>query len=116
MAEDTNIRDLTSRNEYEVAGVVTAAAGAATLNDMLGVVTTEALTTAAAADYTLTLTNSSISATSRVFVQVGNGTNTTLYAVAHSVAVTAGQVVIKVRNAHASVAINGTLTISFLVL
>jgi hypothetical protein len=94
----------------------TAAAGAATLNSQIGVVTSEALTTAAGSDYTLTLTNSYVASGSVVLVSVGNGTNTTLYAVAHSIAPAAGSVVIKVRNAHGSAALNGTLVISFVVL
>ena len=59
-------------------GTKTAAAtsGAATLNKMSGVITTEALTTATGATYTLTLTNSDIAAADLVFVSVGNGTNT----------------------------------------
>lgn len=94
----------------------TAAAGAVTVTGQLAIITTEALTTAAAADYTLTITNTRINAGCTVFVTVGNGTNTTAPAYAHSVAVSEGSVVIKVRNAHASAALNGTLTVSILVL
>lgn len=93
----------------------TAVAGAATLNQPVGRITSEALTTAAAADYTLTLTNSFVTAASKVFVQVGNGTNTTAPAYAHAVALAAGSVVIKVRNGHATAALNGTITVDFLV-
>ena len=94
----------------------TAAAGAVTVNSQLAVITTEALTTAAAGDYTLTVTDSRIDAGATVFVSVGNGTNTTAPCYAHSVAVTAGQVVILVRNAHASAALNGTLKINLVAL
>ena len=46
----------------------TAVAGAATSNGYLNRVTSEALTTAAAAEYTLTLTNNKIKADSVLFV------------------------------------------------
>ncbi|RYG79358.1 MAG: hypothetical protein EON59_16365, partial [Alphaproteobacteria bacterium] len=53
----------------------TATAGAATLDNYSGVITTEALSTAAAGVYTLTLTNPKIKTTDIVMVNVANGTN-----------------------------------------
>lgn len=94
----------------------TATAGAATCNHTGSRVTTEALTTAADADYTLTLSNSLVYPDSVVVVSVSNGTNTKGPCYAHSVAVSAGQVVVKVRNTHATDALNGTLVINVLVL
>jgi hypothetical protein len=94
----------------------TAAAGAVTIAAQLVTITTEALTTAAAGDYTLTVTNTRVDAGAGVFVSVGSGTNTTVPYFAHSVAVTQGQVVVLIRNAHASSALNGTLKITLLVL
>lgn len=91
----------------------TAVAGAATLNKNGGVVTSEALTTVAGADYTLTLTNSQIAAGDQVFASVQNGTNSAGEPVVGAVTPGAGQVVIKVRNAHATDAFNGTLKVSF---
>jgi hypothetical protein len=98
-------------------GTKTASAttGAATLNQPSGVVTSESLTTAAAATYTLTLTNSKIAATDIVLVSVGNGTNSAGAPVLTSVKPAAGSVVIKVTNLHASAALNGTLVVSFVV-
>jgi hypothetical protein len=93
----------------------TASAGAATLNKMSGVVTSESLTTAAGADYTLTLTNSDIAAADQVFASVQNGSNTQGDLTVGSVTPGAGQVVIVMRNMHASQALNGTIKISFLV-
>jgi len=90
-----------------------ASAGAATLNQPSGVITSEALTTAAAAVYTLTLTNSKISATDVVLVTFGNGTNTAGAPVLTSVKLADGSAVIKITNLHASEALNGTLTVSF---
>ena len=94
----------------------TAASGAVTVTGQLAVITTEALTTAAGADYTLTVTDTRIDAGCAVFVTVGNGTNTTVPYFAHSVAVSEDTAVILVRNAHASAALNGTLKITILVL
>lgn len=96
-------------------GTATATAGAATLNKMAGVITTESLTTAAGADYTLTLTNSAIAAADMVFASVNNGTNTTVGIAVNRVTPGAGQVVILIRNTHATATLNGTLKISFLV-
>ena len=96
-------------------GTATAAAGAATLNKMAGTITSEALTTAAGADYTLTLTNSVVAATSIVLATVDNGTNTTVGIAINRVTPAAGSVVILVRNTHAASALNGTVKINFFV-
>lgn len=93
----------------------TAVAGAATLNKMAGVITSEALTTAGLADYTLTLTNSDIAAADQILWSVGNGTNTQGDPVQGVATPAAGSVVIVVRNAHATQALNGTLKIAFVV-
>lgn len=92
-----------------------ATAGAATLNKMAGVITSEALTTAAAADYTLTLTNSDIAASDQVMVSVQLGTATTGVPTVATVTPGAGQVIIVVQNIAASAALNGTIKISFVV-
>jgi hypothetical protein len=97
-------------------GTVTASSGAATLNDLIGLVTTESLTTAQNAIYTLTLTNSKIAATDLVFVTVADGTNTQGTPMLGEVTPAAGSVVIKVINKHASAeALNGTLKIGYFV-
>lgn len=93
----------------------TDASNAVTLNATKGTVTTESLTTAAAATFTSTLTDSTITAASQVYVSVGLGTSTTGVPVLSTVAPAAGSVVIKILNAAASAAFNGTLTYSFLV-
>jgi hypothetical protein len=104
--------DITRLRSLE-GGTATATAGAATLNSQSGTITTEALTTAAGADYTFTLTNSLISASSRVFWAISQGTNTIGPYVAWDSAPGSGSVVVKVRNLHASSAFNGTLKIRF---
>ena len=93
----------------------TASSGAATLNKMAGVITSEALTTAAAATYALTLTNSDVAATDQVFASVQYGSSTTGTPAVATVAPGAGSVVITVQDIHATAALNGTIKISFLV-
>lgn len=94
----------------------TATAGAATLSKAAGVITTEALTTAGLAAYTLTLTNTDIAAADQVFASVANGTNTQGTVVVGRVTPGAGSATIVIENVHASQALNGTLKISFFVL
>lgn len=93
-----------------------ATAGAATLNKMSGKITSEALTTAGLADYTLTLTNTNIAAADIVLASVGNGTNTQGTIAVGSVVAAAGSATIAVHNLHATQALNGTIVISFAVL
>ena len=94
----------------------TSTAGAATVNTQTGQITTEALTTAAAATYSFTLTNSLIKLGSIVLVTVGKGTATTGEMAVHFVTPAAGSAVIAIRNDAAAAAVNGTITIGFAVL
>lgn len=97
-------------------GAATATAGAATLNATAGKITTENLTTAQNAIYTLTLTNSAIAAADIVMVSVANGTNTQGTPMVGRVTPAAGSVVIQVINKHETAeALNGTLVVSFVV-
>lgn len=94
----------------------TAAAGAVTLNTRAGKITTETLTTTGQSVYTLTITNSSITATDIVMASLANGTNTTGLPTINQVTPGAGTLVIKVANC-ATTATNplgGTLVISFI--
>jgi hypothetical protein len=94
----------------------TATGGAATASAQRGYVTSEGLTTAGQASYTLTLTNTRIGASSLVFAGVENGTNTQGNPTVGRVKVTgAGTATIEIVNAHASQALNGTIIISFIV-
>lgn len=94
-------------------GTATSTAAAATINHSGGTITTEALTTAAGATYTMTLTNSVIAADSVVMASVALGTATTGVPVVTTVKPAAGSVVIILQNIHASAALNGTIKISF---
>ena len=93
-----------------------ATAGAATLNKDAGVITSEALTTAAGATYTLTLTNSAIAAADQVFASVQYGSATAGMPCVTRVTPGSGSVVIIVQNIHASAALDGTIKIAFAVL
>ena len=93
----------------------TAVAGAATLAKSSGVITSEALTTAADAIYTLTLTNTVIEAGDVVVASVQLGTSTQGTPQVVTTTVTANTAVIVVKNIHATEAFNGTIAISFAV-
>lgn len=96
------------------AKTATATAGAATLNNHSGIITTEALTTAQNVLYTLTLTNSKIKATDILNVTVGNGTNSAGTPMLCTATPAAGSATIVIANKHATaVAFNGTLTVMF---
>lgn len=98
-------------------GAAAATAGAATLAALQGKITSEALTTAQNAIYTLTLTNTQIAAADIVLVSVANGTNTQGSPTVTRVSPDAGSVVILVANLHASAqALNGTIVVSFVVI
>lgn len=92
----------------------TAVAGAATLDAMSGVVTSEAVTTAAGATYTLTLTNNQIAAADVVLVSVAAG-GTGMATVAR-VTPAAGSVAIIIQNIAGAAAFNAALKISFVVI
>jgi hypothetical protein len=103
---------LNPANDYATA---TSIAAAGTVNASKGRVTTEALTTAAGADYTFSLINNRISASSILNLSLDNGTNTTAPVLPHQVTCAAGSATVKIRNGHASSALNGTLKIGFVV-
>jgi hypothetical protein len=96
-------------------GTATSTANAATINAQTGVITTEALTTAAGATYTMTLTNKYIQAGSIVLATVGKGTDTAGMPVVAFVTPAAGSAVIILQNIHSADALNGTLKIGFTV-
>lgn len=94
-------------------GTATSTAGAATINTQTGIITTEALTTAAGSTYTMTLTNSLITTSSIVLVTVGKGTATAGEPVVQFVTPAAGSAVILIRNVSAATALDGTIKIGF---
>jgi hypothetical protein len=102
-----------------VSGILAAVTGAATMNQDAGTITSDYLTVAAGATYTLTVGCDSVTSNSVVQVTMSFGTNTTGDPTLNTVAVgqTPGQAsfVIVVTNRHASVALNGTLKFAFVV-
>ena len=94
-------------------GTATATAGAATLNNRFGRITSEALVTAAGGNYTLTITNANITANDIVFANVFYGTATTGSPTIVTARPSAGSLVILVQNVHASAALNGTIIVTF---
>ena len=97
-------------------GTATATSGAATCNAYLCRITSESLTTAAAAEYTLTLTNANITANSVLFVSAHLGTSTQGTLATGEAKPAAGSATITVTNTHASSALNGTIVIDVLVI
>lgn len=97
-------------------GAATATAGAATLNSTQGKVTSESLTTAQNAIYTLTITNSAVAAADIAMASVANGTNSAGTPMIGKVTPGASSLVVEVINKHATaVAFNGTVVVSFTV-
>lgn len=95
----------------------TGAAAAVTVNEVAGIITSEALTTAQNAIYALTLTNNRIDANSIVLATVEDGTNTQGTPMIGQVKPGAGTCLIEVINKHATAeALNGTLKIRFIVI
>ena len=119
MAQDAGskiFKPLQANGSFEIGlSTGTATSGAATVNGVLCRVTSEALTTAAGAEYTLTLTNNKIDANSIVFVSTHNGTSTQGTLATGEAKPASGSVVITVTNTHASEALNGTIVIDVLV-
>lgn len=93
----------------------TEAGNAVTANGVAGVITTSALATAGGASYSITWTNSKITASSVVLLTISGGTNTV-----QQVTVTctpgAGTATIDIYNTTAATPLNGTILLSYAVL
>jgi len=94
-------------------GTATSTAGAATINKQSGVITTEALTTAAAAAYAFTLTNSRIASTSIIVLTLMGGTNTTRGIELRAIPGSGSATLSLYNNNVAGTALNGTLIFGF---
>lgn len=90
----------------------TESSNAVTLNTVAGTITTASLSTAAAGTYVITLTNSTVAATSNVQAAVYDKTNTTPGVLIQSIVPAAGSVVITLKN-NGSAALNGTCVVAF---
>jgi hypothetical protein len=96
-------------------GTATTTGGLATVNYQAGVLTTPALTTAAGFTYVITLTDSFITTSSVILLQLMGGTNTITGLVTIATPGN-GTATITIQNNNASFALNGTLIIGFTVL
>jgi hypothetical protein len=111
-----NQRFLIGRLDIDTAAA-TAASGAATVATCgMAVVTSEALATAAGADYTLAVTWPDAAAGDVAIASVASGTNTQGDLLLGATTVAAGSVTQIVRNGHASQALNGTIVVSLLLI
>jgi hypothetical protein len=94
----------------------TTSSSAVTVSDLIGKITTEALTTAQDSKETITWTNTLVAAADLVFVTLANGTNTQGTPVIQTVTPAAGSVTVVIANKHATAqSLNGTLKLSFMV-
>lgn len=94
-------------NGTESANVVTA-------SGMAGLLTTSALTTAAGSSYVITWTNTFITSTSVVLLTLSDGTNTT-ETITLKCTPGNGSATLTIYNTNATLALNGTITLSYLV-
>lgn len=103
----------TLQNSTIVTG--TASSGAVTASGLVGQITTESLTTAAAAEYTLTITNAQVADDDLVFASVDANGSAGTPGIGGCTAA-AGSVVITITNLHASAAFDGALKVNFMVI
>jgi hypothetical protein len=99
---------------YAQGGAIVTATGtsnASTANGERVIITTEALTTAAGATFTETITDSSVAAASLATCSVALGSATTGMPVVTTTTPGAGSLVVIIQNIHASAALNGTIKI-----
>jgi hypothetical protein len=118
-ASDVNpiIDWVNNRSDVNTAvNTATSASAAATLNAYSGTITTEALTTAAQATATLTVTNAYCTANSTVLVVFAGGSYTTGNPVLTRVVPAAGSFVITFGNLNPTNAVNGTIIMKFIIL
>ena len=109
-------------NTMTAAGIITMnkvngteAGNAVTASGVAGLITTSSLSTAGGASYAITWTNTKITATSVVLLQLAGGTNTT-NALMMKVVPGSGTATLTIYNLTAATALNGTLLISYLVM
>lgn len=93
----------------------TASAGAVTINAQCGTVTSESLATAAGSTYTLTVTNSMVTASSLVYASAFLKSSTAGKVQVQSVTPASGSVVIVVKNISATTAVSGTILVPFFI-
>ena len=107
--------ELTNNKPVNLNSSTVTAGNSPTINEISGIITTAALTTAGLASTSITLTNSYIiDTTTHVYASIeyaGAGGMPIL----NKVAVTAGQCIFNIYNTHATVLLNAAATIKFFV-
>jgi|SRR6478736_6329099 len=93
----------------------TEAANAVTASGTAGIITTSALTTAGGATYAITWTNTFITTTSVVHLQIMGGSNNATNNITFTVTAGAGTSTLTIYNNTAATALNGTLLIGYAV-
>lgn len=106
-------------NKFAIKGSTVTATGTggtstATLSESAGVVTTDAITTAAAANHVMTITNTKVAVGDIILLSQQGGTTSTGTPLFSAVA-GAGTIVVTIMNKHASAAFNAALVFAFLV-
>ena len=96
-------------------GTVTTTSEAGTLNDCMGIVTTNALDAAAGAEETIVLTNSKVSASDIVLATIIGGTSAGTPILLKAVPA-AGSITFTLKNDHSSTSFNGTVIIAYVVI
>jgi hypothetical protein len=86
------------------------------INQPTGIYVGSIVTLSASDVAVMTISNSLVTATSRVFVSLTNATNTAGRPVVQAVTPTPGMISVAIHNSHPSAAVNGTLSVSFVVL
>jgi len=97
-------------------GTGSCSSNAVTISKSAGVVTTESLTTAGGAKQTITVTNTLVTASSRIHVTLNGGTNTTRPVMIGQVVPGSGSFTVDIENLTAATALNGTIKFAFNVL
>lgn len=95
---------------------ITSETTSVTLNASFGTITTVSVTTAAGGSFTFNISNNFHDANSVYFVSVIGGTNSQGTPVVTTENVTAGTIAVTVNNIHASLALNGTLLLGFIMI
>lgn len=119
--DDTNINLLLSGKGTGVArfnassGTATGTGGTSTvtINAQMGTITTDAITTAAGATHVITLTNSAINTSSRMFA-TANASGSAGMPVVTSVVPASGSATITIQNIHASSAFNAAIKVYYI--
>jgi hypothetical protein len=109
--------DLSIRGFSSDFGTGTASSGEATINDLIGVVTSESLTTGQNSIATLVVNNNKVGANDIVLAMLSNGSNTQGTPMLGVTKVETGKITFTFINKHASSeAFNGTIKIGFVVI